>query len=69
MPEKIFYNRWFAWTVVLVVILSISLWGFIEYTSIEFEIQAIENSLIFIVVIHKSQSQIDGTVPEPEVQN
>jgi hypothetical protein len=53
MHKQILPNRWFIWTIVFLVSVSIVLWGFIEYANIEMDIQSTGDAVVFTLTIHK----------------
>jgi hypothetical protein len=60
MNKKIAPNRWFIWTIVIVVVIGVSLWAYIQYALVEMDVESSNTDIVFTITIHKKISVDEG---------
>ena len=59
LKNKIYDNRWFIWTVVIIITAGMGLWGIIEVTIAKMDTDVIESNNAFLTLQIRNLSESD----------
>ena len=60
MNREIYSDRWLTWTIVCIVVVGVSMWGFLKYAEAEIDFDVVDDSVEITIVINKRLKNIES---------